>query len=235
MEHIDYQISPILIFCACWILFPFINVPFWEFKSWRVSPPAVLTILACFLDIKPSSGKEKSPFLPIVISVPEINSCIIAETVKTKKREKLSYSIVIPAYNEEGNIKFCIKRIPDLKRDYEIIVVNDGSNDRTMERVRELIKDNKKIKLIGYKQNMGKGYATKKGMDAAQKDVIMILDADMTVKPEDLTSFLDPFEKAFKDFKLTDIYYSERMHDEKRNNKIVLVNIKHAKENLCEK
>jgi len=41
-------------------------------------------------------------------------------------------------------------------------------------------------------------------------------------------SILDPFEKAFKDFKLTDIYYSERMHDEKRNNKIVLVNIKHA-------
>ena len=41
-------------------------------------------------------------------------------------------------------------------------------------------------------------------------------------------SILDPFEKAFKDFKFTDIYYSERMNDEERNNKIVLVNIKHA-------
>ena len=41
-------------------------------------------------------------------------------------------------------------------------------------------------------------------------------------------SILDPFEKAFKDFKFTDIFYSERMNEEQRNNKIVVVNIKHA-------
>ena len=62
---------------------------------------------------------------------PLVDSCIIADAIEQKKSIKRSYSIIIPSYNEEGNIENCIQRIPDLHRDYEIIVVNDVGRDRT--------------------------------------------------------------------------------------------------------
>lgn len=131
---------------------------------------------------------------------PAIDSCIIADATEIKSKIEYSYSIIIPAYNEEGNIAECIRRIPHFKRDYEIIVVDDCSKDRTEAIVREIIKENKRVKLISYKTNMGKGYATKVGLDAATKDILMILDADMTVKPEDLPLFTEPFESRSAEF-----------------------------------
>lgn len=131
---------------------------------------------------------------------PEVHSCIIADTMKIKNKRKYSYSIIIPAYDEERNIIECVNRIPNLKRDYEIIIVNDGSKDRTAERVKEIMKKNKRIRFIDYKNNNGKGYATKLGLDASKKEVLMILDADMTVKPEDLPLFIEPFESKTAEF-----------------------------------
>jgi hypothetical protein len=119
---------------------------------------------------------------------------MVAEAVNHRERVEFSYSIMIPCFNEEGNIEDCIRRIPDLKRDYEIIVVNDGSSDLTAEVVRELAKTNHRLHLIDNSQNRGKGYATWCGLQAATKDVLIILDADMTVKPEDLPLFMYPLE-----------------------------------------
>ena len=130
----------------------------------------------------------------------EVSSCIIADTIAEKSQKKYTYSIIIPAYNEEGNIANCINRVPDFGRDYEIIVVNDGSNDQTAQIVREIMKKDDRVKLIDYSPNHGKGYATKKGLDAATKDVLMILDADMTVKPEDIQLFIEPFESKSAEF-----------------------------------
>ncbi|RII26156.1 MAG: hypothetical protein CXR31_10635 [Geobacter sp.] len=131
---------------------------------------------------------------------PGVDSCIIADALEVKKKREYSYSIMIPCYNEEGNIARCIDRIPDLQRDYEIIVVNDGSHDQTAQVVKELMKTNKRLQLIDYKENRGKGYATRRGLSAATKDVLMILDADMTVQPEDLPLFMHPFESRHAEF-----------------------------------
>lgn len=131
---------------------------------------------------------------------PKVNSLIIADAVEVKKKCTYSYSIMIPCYNEEGNIERCIQRIPDLNRDYEIIVVNDGSTDSTADVVRELMKTTPRLRLIDYRENRGKGYATVCGLNAATKDVLMILDADMTVKPEDLPLFMTPFESRHAEF-----------------------------------
>lgn len=114
------------------------------------------------------------------------------------KEKKYSVSVIIPCYNEEGNIEKCILRVPKLGNKTEIIVVDDGSKDQTVSIVKRLIKKNPSLKLITYKQNHGKGYAVNTGMKKATGDILVILDADMTVPPEDLPKFINPLisEKA---------------------------------------
>ena len=109
-------------------------------------------------------------------------------------------SVVIPCYNEEGNIESAVRRIPKMGKMTEIIVVNDGSSDQTAEKVRSLQKDFPNLKLVDYQPNHGKGYAVRQGFDAATQDVIMILDADMSVPPEELPRFFDPINKGLCQF-----------------------------------
>lgn len=117
-----------------------------------------------------------------------------------QERRRCSYSIIIPCYNEEGNIADCLKRLPDLQRDCEIIVLNDGSTDRTAEVVRSLMTSRPALRLVDYAENRGKGYAVRAGLEAATKEVLMILDADMAVRPEDLPLFMEPFECSDAEF-----------------------------------
>ena len=101
-----------------------------------------------------------------------------------------SVSIVVPARNEAGNIEDILKRIPDLGPRTEIIFVEGHSDDRTFDAIKKMIEQLgvKNCKL--YRQNgTGKGDAVRLGFDKAAGDILMILDADMTVPPEDLSRF----------------------------------------------
>lgn len=117
-------------------------------------------------------------------------------SAQVEKRASLSCSVIIPCYNEEGNIEKCIQRVPSLGRFTEIVVVDDGSTDNTRGVVEELMKKRKALKFISYKPNRGKGYAVKRGMDIAKGDVLIILDADMAVEPEELPRFFQPIEEG---------------------------------------
>jgi len=92
-------------------------------------------------------------------------------------------SIVIPAYNEENNILKSIKSIETYfdskKGKYEIIIVNDGSKDRTEKIVKELKEKDRKIRLINNPGNKGKGYAVKNGVLNSTGDSILLVDADL--------------------------------------------------------
>ncbi len=112
----------------------------------------------------------------------------------------LGCSVIIPCHNEEGNIVEAIKRIPKMGKLTEIIVVNDGSTDQTAERVREIQKEYNNVKLVDYSPNRGKGNAVKRGFDTATQEVVMILDADMTVVPEALPKFFNPLNKGLCQF-----------------------------------
>lgn len=99
-----------------------------------------------------------------------------------------SISVVIPVYNEEKRIKKSLERIVDYLgsfcRDYEIIVVDDGSTDETVKVIEEVLKD--RFRVIKLQENRGKGYAVKRGMLAARYDYVLFSDADLSTPIEEI-------------------------------------------------
>lgn len=106
--------------------------------------------------------------------------------------ETLSCSVVVPARNERGNIEDAVRRIPEMGRRTEIVFVEGNSRDGTAEEIERVIKAHpeRTVKLIRQGSGVGKGDAVRKGFAAATGDVLMILDADLTVRPEELPKFL---------------------------------------------
>lgn len=101
-----------------------------------------------------------------------------------------SVTVVIPARNEKGNIEEAVKRVPGMGSHTEIIFVEGHSTDDTlgeMNRVKALY-PGKDIKIL-MQEGKGKGDAVRKGFAAATGDILMILDADLTVRPEELPKF----------------------------------------------
>jgi SAM-dependent methyltransferase len=105
--------------------------------------------------------------------------------------EKYSVSICIPARNESGNIENAILRLPKFGKHQEIIFIEGNSADDTWQKIQEIqqkYKDTHDIK-IGQQTGKGKGDAVRKGYAMATQDILMILDADLTMPPEELPKF----------------------------------------------
>lgn len=104
----------------------------------------------------------------------------------------MKISVIIPAYNEEKVIGKSISKIisflENKKFNYEIIVIDDCSKDRTSNIVKDF--NSKKIILIRNKKNMGKGYSVKRGVMNAIGDLVLFSDADLSTPISELTKFL---------------------------------------------
>jgi hypothetical protein len=119
-----------------------------------------------------------------------VTRALIAESFN-KKLEAPSVSIVIPARNESGNIDQIINRIPLMGPNDEIIFIEGHSTDNTWEAIKAVrvrYGSERRI-LIAQQSGKGKGDAVRKGFGLATNEILMILDADMTVPPEDLPKF----------------------------------------------
>jgi len=116
-----------------------------------------------------------------------------AKLPKTPKKPDFSVSVVVPARNERGNIEPLMQRLPRLGRETEVIFVEGHSTDGTfeeIERVAAAYGRDWPIKVFK-QEGRGKGDAMRKGFDLATGDILIILDADLSVAPEDLPKFVD--------------------------------------------
>ena len=114
----------------------------------------------------------------------------------------LSVSVVVPTRNEAGNVADAIARTPVMGSSTELIFVEGGSTDGTWETIQSAIKEYRgPLKLSAYQQTgKGKGDAVRLGFGKATGDVLMILDADLTVPPEELPVFYDVIARGLGDF-----------------------------------
>jgi SAM-dependent methyltransferase len=105
--------------------------------------------------------------------------------------DSLSCSVVVPARNEKGNIADAVRRVPSMGSRTEILFVEGNSSDGTAEEIERVIAAHpeRDLKLLRQGSGVGKGDAVRKGFAASTGDVLMILDADLTVPPEELPKF----------------------------------------------
>ena len=104
------------------------------------------------------------------------------------------YSIIIPAYNEGARLGRTLDRVlayvSDQRWDSEVIVVNDGSRDRTAELVREYAQRNPRLRLLENPGNHGKGYSVRNGMLNANGEILLFSDADLSSPIEEAPKLL---------------------------------------------
>jgi len=115
---------------------------------------------------------------------------------------KYSTTVVIPARNESGNIENAILRLPKFGKHTEIIFIEGNSTDDTWQKIQEIQKKysaTHDIK-VGQQQGKGKADAVREGYKIATGDILMILDADLTVPPEDLPKFYNAIASSKGDF-----------------------------------
>ncbi|MEM1535109.1 MAG: glycosyltransferase family 2 protein [Candidatus Pacearchaeota archaeon] len=125
-------------------------------------------------------------------------------------------SIIVPVYNEEKTIKEIIMKLVNVKFpiEREIIIVNDGSSDKTEEILRELkTLKLEKIKIVSYKSNRGKGYAVRAGLKYATGSIIGIQDADLEYDPNEYPKLLEPILK-----KECKVVYGTRFNKKSKKN-----------------
>jgi len=131
-----------------------------------------------------------------------LRTYLVGRPVRLFPDRKFSVSILIPCRNESGNIESAIRRMPRFGTSQEILFVEGNSSDDTFaecERVRDAYKDSWDIKVLK-QDGKGKGDAVRKGFAAASGDVLMILDADLTMPPEALPKFHSIIETGKAEF-----------------------------------
>jgi len=110
----------------------------------------------------------------------------------------MDLSIIIPMFNEAENAEHTLARVEEslasFQGDYEIIAVNDGSTDNTLEVLQGIAGLNKRIKVVSYPRNIGRGMALRKGFCEARGEVIVSIDADLSYSPHYILELIKTLE-----------------------------------------
>jgi len=126
-------------------------------------------------------------------------------------------SLVVPAYKQEKTIAKDLQNLDSvlssLPYKYEIVVVVDGFVDKTYEILQDLRPKIKELRIYGYKENYGKGFAIKLGVSKAAGDVIGFIDAGMDIDPSEISLMLDLME-----WNKADIVVGSKLHPESKVN-----------------
>ena len=117
-------------------------------------------------------------------------------------------SIVVPLYNEEENVRILYQEIrtalDPLRKSYEIIFVDDGSKDRSVNYLKKILETDRqdkngpgKIRIIKFKRNFGQTAAMQAGFDHARGEIIISMDGDLQNDPADIPKFLEMLKEGY--------------------------------------
>lgn len=119
----------------------------------------------------------------------------------TDAARKIDLSIVVPLHNEEENVARLHEQINScmapLGKIYEVILIDDGSTDRTFEILHELKKQDPRLRVIKFRSNFGQSAATAAGFDLAEGEVIITMDGDLQNDPSDVPRLLEKLEEGY--------------------------------------
>jgi glycosyltransferase involved in cell wall biosynthesis len=112
------------------------------------------------------------------------------------------YSIVAPIYNEEGNIQILYDRICEVMdatgESWELVTVNDGSRDRSLEMLEALSRKDPRIRVVNFARNFGHQIAVTAGLDHAAGDAVVIIDADLQDPPEMILEMIERWKAGYE-------------------------------------
>ena len=124
----------------------------------------------------------------------------------------IKYSVIIPMYNEEEVILESYRRLDNVMRplgeEYELIFVNDGSRDRTMEIMLDVAKKDPHVKIVDFARNFGHQTAVTAGMKYSSGDAVVIIDADLQDPPELIPSMIEKWKEGYE------VVYGKRLKRE---------------------
>ena len=133
----------------------------------------------------------------------------------------MKLSVIIPCYNEKKSIKKIIDKIFIQKINLEIILVDDGSDDGTVNIIKNYKRDSR-IKIVFHLKNKGKGAAIKSAVKFISGDLVLIQDADLEYNPKDYKKILDKFKE---DKNVKAVYGSRALNNSNYQGKITLMRI----------
>ena len=113
----------------------------------------------------------------------------------------IKFSIVIPLYNEEQNVAPLYVRLTQvmtgLEEPYEIIFIDDGSKDGTLEALNAIYDNDSRVRIVSLRRNFGQTAALKAGFDIASGDIVISMDGDLQHEPEEIPAFLAKLEEGY--------------------------------------
>ena len=121
------------------------------------------------------------------------------KTINKQTDSTKEVSIVIPVYNEENSINELYSRIKKtlINTDFEVIFVDDGSTDNTLNVLRELNKNNKNVKVVSFFKNLGKSSAYSVGFEKASGRIIITMDGDLQDLPEEIPKLINKINQGY--------------------------------------
>ena len=126
----------------------------------------------------------------MIISQKKCDTDIATDTLRN-----MDLSIVIPMFNEADNVRSTLNRVKEamasFRGTYEIIAVNDGSRDQTLEVLKDVAKQNENLRIVSYSKNIGRGMALRRGFKESKGEFVVSIDADLSYDPKYIHDFIE--------------------------------------------
>jgi dolichol-phosphate mannosyltransferase len=118
------------------------------------------------------------------------------------KEKNPVFSVVVPMFNEQETVKELYRRLSEVmdntKEEWELILVNDGSADDTVERIKEVRSEDKRVRLVNFARNFGQQAAVKAGLDYSKGQAVIVIDADLQDPPEVIHDLIARWREGYE-------------------------------------